>query len=210
MRRLLAPAAALLLAAGLLSACAPSNQDDFIVPRVPPAKIDVDTPHLRAEKKDAGIEPCKPGAGTTAVDDGLPAVTLPCFGGGREVDLSSLRGPMVLSLWASWCTPCRKEMPILQEFHQKYAGRIAVVGLDARETIPDEAMKLVRASGVTYPLLADPQEELVGKQPFGNLQFLPFLVLVDADGLVALAEPHAITSLDELKTLVHDELGVTP
>jgi len=208
MTRLLGAAVAIVLAAGLLSACAPSDDDGFIVPRVPPAKIDVDTPQLRAEKKAAGVEPCAPGPGTGAVADGLPQLTLPCFGGGQSVDLSSLRGPMVLSLWASWCPPCREEMPILQEFHEKYAGRVAVVGLDARETIPDEAMKLVRETGATYPLLADPQEELVGKQPFGNLAVLPYLVLVDAEGHASYHAAEAITSLDQLETLVHDELGV--
>jgi len=201
-------ALAALLVAATLTACAPSSDDDFYVPQVGPAKIDVDTPHLRAEKQAAGVEPCASGPGAV-VEGGLPDLTLPCFGGGRAVDLASLRGPMVLSLWASYCVPCRREMPILEEFHQKYADRVAVVGLDARESIPDNAMKLVRDTGATYPLLADPQEDLVGKEPFGNLQFLPFLVLVDADGKVVFKEPRAIDSLDGLETLVHDELGVS-
>ena len=84
------------------------------------ARIDVDTPDLRQAKKEAGVEPCRPGTGASD----LPAVTLPCFGGGPDVDLSTLEGPLVVNLWAVWCGPCRKEMPVLEEFHQQYGDRV--------------------------------------------------------------------------------------
>jgi thiol-disulfide isomerase/thioredoxin len=173
-----------------------------------PAQVDVDTPELRALRSQAGIEPCAAGRGG-AVDGGLPAVSLPCLGGGEDVDLSTLRGPMVVNLWASWCGPCRKEMPLLQAFSQEYAGRVSVLGIDYQDVQPGAALELARDTGVTYPLLADPQAELDGAEPFPTLRGLPFLALVDADGVVVHREYVALTSQAQLEDLVAEHLGVS-
>ena len=170
------------------------------------AKIDVDTPQLRTLKKQAGVENCAPGAGS-AVDGGLPDVTLPCLGGGPDVDLASLRGPMVVSVWASWCGPCRHEMPILQAFHERYAGRVRVVGIDYQDPQTTGALDLVRSTGATYPLLADPQGDLDRAAPFPHLAGLPFLALVDADGKVVHQEFTVLDSEQQLVDLVHQHLG---
>ena len=170
------------------------------------AAIDVDNPHLRQTKQAAGIEPCVPGDGDP-VDGGLPPVTLPCLGGGRDVDLSSLRGPLVVNLWASWCGPCRKEMPILEDFHQRYGNRVQVLGIDYQDVQTEAAMDLVRQTGATYPLLADPQSELSGAAPFPVLRGLPFLALVDAQGRVVHQEFTVVESRQQLVGLVNRHLG---
>ena len=201
MRHLLA---ALLAAAALvLVGCTPDG-----VPAPGPARIDVDTPQLRELKQQAGVERCVPGA-AEPVAGGLPDLTLPCLGGGRDVALGSLRGPLVVSLWASWCGPCRRELPILQQFHEKYASKVAVLGVDYSDPQTVGAMQLVRETGVTYPLLADPQSALSGADPFPVLQGMPFFVLVDADGQVVHQEFGGIASEQQLVDLVRDELGVT-
>ncbi|MEO5652334.1 MAG: TlpA disulfide reductase family protein, partial [Marmoricola sp.] len=86
----------------------------------------------------------------------LPEVTLQSLGGGEPVDLRSLRGPLVVNLWASWCVPCRTELPLYAAFAKKYAGRVDVLGIDFQETRVEAALQLARKSGVRYPLLADP------------------------------------------------------
>jgi thiol-disulfide isomerase/thioredoxin len=115
---------------------------------------------------------------------------------------------MVVNLWASWCGPCREELPILQRFSQEYDGRVAVLGIDYEDVQPKAALELARDSGVTYPLLADPQASLSGAAPFPALRGLPFLALVDADGDVVHSEFVAIGSTSELERLVEEHLGV--
>ena len=168
------------------------------------ARIDVDTPDLRQAKKDAGVEPCRPGNGSSD----LPAVTLPCFGGGPDVDLSTLEGPLVVNIWAGWCGPCRKEMPVLEEFHQQYGDQVDIIGVDYSDPQTGSAMDLVEESGVTYPLLADPQQDLLGTDPFPTLFTPPMFAFVRADGSVTIVA-QLVDSLDELVGLVDDHLGVS-
>ena len=200
------PAAALVAVLLLALTACDSGKATDLVPAPGPAKIDVDTPALRQAKRDAGVEQCRPGDGTP-VDGGLPAVTLPCFGGGPSVDLSTLRGPLVVNLWASWCGPCRNEMPVLQQFAEQYGDQVPVLGIDYSDPQTGQAMALVEDTGATYPLLADPQSELDGADPFPSMRGLPFLALVDADGKVAHQEFVQIESTDQLVDLVDEHLG---
>ncbi|MEJ7793957.1 MAG: TlpA disulfide reductase family protein [Nocardioides sp.] len=196
-------AVAAVLAALLLAGCTSGTT----LPSPGPAQIDVDTPELRTMKADAGVEPCRPGEGEP-VEGGLPEVTLPCFGGGADVDLSSLRGPMVVNLWASWCGPCREEMPILQQFHERHADQVPMLGIDYQDQQVTGAMELVQETGVTYPLLADPQSTLDGATPFPRMQGLPFLAFVDADGRVVHQEFVILESEQQLLDLVEKHLGL--
>ncbi len=133
--------------------------------------------------------------------DRLPDVTLQPLSAGEPVELSSLRGPLVVNLWASWCAPCKRELPQYQAFAEKYAGRVDVLGVDFQETRPAAARRLARVTGVDYPLLVDPDGRLraVG---------LPKLILVDEDGTVAHEEYVEIESLAQLEQLVEKHLGV--
>lgn len=196
-------AAAAVLAALVLTGCSGGTT----LPSPGPAQIDVDTPELRKLKADAGVEPCRPGEGEP-VDGGLPELTLPCFGGGDDVDLSSLRGPLVVNLWASWCGQCRGEMPILQAFYEQYGDQVPLLGIDYQDQQVSAAMDLVQETGVTYPLLADPQSALDGATPFPRMQGLPFLAFVDADGRVVHQEFVIIESEEQLLDLVDQHLGL--
>lgn len=141
--------------------------------------------------------------------EGLPSVTLERFDAPGSVDLATLEGPLVLNLWQSTCAPCRIEMPVLEEFSTRYAGRVDVVGVDYQETSASAARDLVAETGVTYDLLSDPDGTLNGAGPFPALRALPFLALVDADGEVVHMEYVALDSLAELEALVEEHLGVS-
>ncbi len=138
----------------------------------------------------------------------LPSVTLQPLSSGKAVDLATLRGPLVINLWATWCTHCRAELPIYQKFAAAYAGRVDVLGIDYQDPASEKAVELAEQSGVGYRLLTDPDAAIAGKGPFPVLRGLPFLALVDAQGQVVHREYVEITSLGQLEDLVAEHLGV--
>jgi thiol-disulfide isomerase/thioredoxin len=196
-----ATAAALLaLLGGSLTACA-SGHTDVSAPG--PAKVPVDTPQLRQLKATTDVPGCRPGSGGGP----LPGLTLPCLGGGRSVDLSSLTGPLVINLWASNCGPCREEMPAIEAFHRRYGDRVPVLGIDYQDLQPAAALDLARRSGVSYPLVADPGGDVNADAPFPVIRGIPYFVFVTAGGDVT-AVPGGITSAADLAALVREHLGV--
>ena len=177
MRAVAFAAAALALA---LSACAPATDSSQASGSSRPgaANVDVDTPELRDLKDDAGIAACAAGD-DSQVEDGLPNVTLPCLGGGPDVNLATLRGPMVVNLWAVWCTPCRKELPILQKFQEKHGDRVPMLGIDYNDTQPEQALRHpplsqcghVRGSGSRHVVRVIVKIVRVFVQRLGNFVF---------------------------------------
>lgn len=168
--------------------------------------VEVDTPALRAAKQQAGIESCPRTGGSAVSDQALPDVTLPCLGGGPDVALDELRGPLVVNLWAQWCGPCREELPHYQWLHEQGGDRVAVLGVDYQDPRPDWALDLLAQTGVTFPSVADPAGEL--RVPL-RVRGLPGIVFVDEHGAVAAVEYRVIESRAQLAGLVEEHLGVT-
>src|SRR5688572_14948512 len=75
---------------------------------------------------------------------------------GNAVTLSNLQGKWVfLNFWATWCKPCVKEMPALQEISETYADQIVVLGIDVRED-PEVIKPFLERYGITYMILLTP------------------------------------------------------
>ena len=201
-RRATALVAVLLL---LTAAC--TEQPD--VAQDPPPSVAVDTPELRAQKARAGIEDCPTAKNTPPDDAALPDLTLPCLGGGPGVDLSTLKGPLVVNLWAQWCEPCRDELPFYQRLHEEGAGKVRVLGIDYLDPQPGGALALAEATGVTFPSLADPDGRL--RQEW-RVRGLPGVLFVDEQGRVTNPDARptylVIESYDQLTDLVREHLGV--
>lgn len=144
------------------------------------------------------------GSGTRspAASDRLPDASLASFDGGSPLDLSTLKGPAVVNLWASWCGPCRRELPLYQSFSKAYAGQVKVVGIDFQDTQVSRARELIATTGVTYPLYTD-------RDGLMRAQVLPKVILVDAEGRIAYQKYVEITSQEQLAKLVSTHLGVT-
>lgn len=163
---------------------------------------------LAAAKTEAGIEDC-PAAGDVATgDNALPGLTLECLGGGTPVDLSTLTGaPTVINIWASWCVPCRKELPILAKANREYGDAVRFIGVDYQDENPDHAIELARVSGVTYPQLSDPDTRTVSAL---KVAVVPQTVFVDAQGTIVATERIAYDSYADLAAAIERHLGVTP
>lgn len=131
----------------------------------------------------------------------LPDITLPALGTGPKTDLGALRGPAVVNVWASWCVPCKRELPIYGDYARKYAGRVDVLGIDFQEPRRDKAQAMVRIAQVGYPVAYDFEGQV---RAFA----LPELMFVDANGIIVYREYEEITSVGQLEKLVSDHLGV--
>ena len=136
----------------------------------------------------------------------LPAASLEALSGGAPLELDRVRGPAVLNFWASWCGPCRRELPVFQDFHERYPG-VRVLGIDFQDRQPDAAAALVRETGAAYPMYVDPLGDLSGREPFPTLRGLPYTALVDARGRLVHGEFAEIEDLTQLETMVRRHLG---
>ena len=106
-----------------------------------------------------GIALAGSGSGPRAQADPMaPAFRLPALAqSGHQVSLSSYAGkPLIVNFFASWCSPCQQETPLLAKFYRAEKGKVALVGLDENDVLGN-AMSFTRADGVSYPVGWDPQ-----------------------------------------------------
>ncbi len=100
---------------------------------------------------------------------------------GETYRLSDLRGRAVLiNFWATWCGPCRVEMPLLQERYTRYSPNLIVLGVDNNEPaemVADFQIEL----GLTFPLLVDPGAEV---NQLYRVRGYPSSYFIDAQGVV--------------------------
>jgi len=103
---------------------------------------------------------------------------------GQSVRLGDLRGrPVVISYWATWCVPCKQELPILQQLSQEFAASgIQILTIDAIEQDSlDNVHGLVGQMGLTLPVLLDQQNQF---QSTYNQLFFPTSYFIDSNGVI--------------------------
>lgn len=120
-----------------------------------------------------------------------PAFELETLGGER-LSLSDLKGrPVVLNFWATWCTPCRKEMPEFQSLHDRFGPNgLAVLGINTGESKVAVADFRDQVK-VSFPLLLDPQDEA---QSAYRILPLPTTFFIDRTGVIRAIYPYQMTA----------------
>lgn len=101
---------------------------------------------------------------------------------GNNLRLEEYRGQVVLlNFWASWCGPCRQEMPILDRIHQRYEDTgFAVLGVNVEGEIAP-AQKIVDMTNVTFPILIDEGQAV---SELYELEAMPSTLVIDRNGVV--------------------------
>jgi peroxiredoxin len=117
------------------------------------------------------------------VGDLAPDFTLERVAGG-SLTLSSLRGKtVILDFWDTWCPPCRKALPDLQELSETYADDLVVVGLAMAQEGEAKVRQFTRERGLTFEMvLYDQDPALI--QAFGGIQSIPTTFLIGPDGVI--------------------------
>jgi cytochrome c biogenesis protein CcmG, thiol:disulfide interchange protein DsbE len=137
---------------------------------------------------------------TNALKEGrtapAPAFSLERLDGNGELALESLRGQaVVLNFWASWCVPCRDEMPLLEAGWQRWQDRdVAFVGIDV-EDLRSDARDFLERFGITYPNVYDGKKSTVGR--YGVTGY-PETYFIDARGRVVYRIAGPVDEADDL------------
>ncbi|MBK8186996.1 MAG: TlpA family protein disulfide reductase [Cellvibrio sp.] len=131
----------------------------------------------------------------SVIADEAPDFTLPS-NSGENLRLAELRGSVVmLNFWASWCGPCRQEMPLLDAMSQRYsAAGFVLLGIDVEEDNTD-AKKIVKDLKISYPILFDTENKV---SKLYSVETMPTTVMVDKKGKIRFIN-HGYKAGDENK-----------
>jgi peroxiredoxin len=124
-----------------------------------------------------------PDAGRKLKNQMAPDFALASLDGKTTIRLSDYRGKAVLlNFWATWCVPCKIEMPWFVELQNEYGAQgLQVVGVAMDDDSPEDIAKFAKDMGVNYPIAVG--KEAVG-DAYGGLQFLPATFYIGRDGKV--------------------------
>lgn len=131
----------------------------------------------------AGLPPA-PAVGHPAPDFTLTMVN------GETFTLAELRGkPVVLNFWATWCPPCRAELPELQAAHEHYTGELVVVGVNQAES-PNAVRAFAAQAALTFPVPLDDQADVSRRYA---VRSLPTTFFIDRSGVIRRIQSGPVT-----------------
>jgi thiol-disulfide isomerase/thioredoxin len=145
-------------------------------------------------------------AAGAAVDPPAPAFSLPARGG-ATIDLAQYKGQVVMiNFWASWCVPCRQEMPLLDSIYKKYKPLGFTLLSVNVEPEQKDAENFLKQTPVTFPVVFDAKSKVSGLY---NVQGMPTTVFIDRKGNVRLMHVSYKTGdenlyMDQIRTLLRE------
>ncbi|MDH5637288.1 MAG: TlpA family protein disulfide reductase [Nitrospinota bacterium] len=136
---------------------------------------------LKAADKSANKPAGHPGGEAPMQGKMAPDFTLPALGG-ETLRLADYKGKLVfLNIWATWCAPCREEMPSMQRLAEKLAGgNFAMITISIDEKTED-VEKFVKELGLTFPVGMDPAQEVAAQY---KITGVPETYIISPDGVV--------------------------
>jgi thiol-disulfide isomerase/thioredoxin len=207
------PVAAAAFAVGMLvvaTGCAPEPEVTFNQPeRAATASSSVPADKLDRLRRDSGIADCPQPRREPDPHSELPDIALPCLGDGPSVHLGQIAGrPTVINAWASWCGPCRKELPFLAQAAHEFDGRVDFLGVNVADPDAEAALAMVRQTGATYPHVVDLRSKT--RVPLAYSGGLPSTVFIDAQGRMVGEERTWFRSYADVTAAIRRHLGVAP
>lgn len=135
-----------------------------------------------------------------------PAFTLVTLEG-KKVSLSDYKGrPVLVNFWATWCAPCKLEMPWFEGFRAQYAAQgFEVLGIAEDDAGKDEIAKVAKKTGVTYPVLLTDGKVAPA---YGGVEVLPMSFYIDKTGIVV-EETAGLGSKDEIEANIKKTIAST-
>ena len=101
---------------------------------------------------------------------------------GKPVSNADWAGKVVLvNFWATWCPPCREEIPELIQLKKHYGARLEIIGISEDDDLPEKVLKFAQQQGMTYPIVMSTPEVLAS---YGGVPALPTSFLLDTQGRV--------------------------
>ena len=132
-------------------------------------------------------------------------IELPCTDGRSSVVLNEVRGPAIINAWASWCNPCREEIPVFKELAQLISGKIQIIGIDVEERNKEEGINFAAEMGMSWPQLFDQDDRT--KSSFG--MGIPVTLFIDGQGKVVYKKTGPLKDLTSALSIINT-LGLLP
>ena len=177
-----------------------------------PAATDMQVPdaQLQQARAEAGLEPCPQTGLPMGPSSVLNGVEVPCLASGAKynVGVETAGMPLVINMWAVWCLPCRRELPVLADYARQAAGRVNVLTVHAQEGAnnPYLALRFLIENGIHLPTVLDTDGRVA--KALTAPRVFPSTILVRPDGTVAKVLPRVFDDADQVSAAVSEYLGV--
>jgi len=129
---------------------------------------------------------------------------LPCLDGSSKISVQSLRGPLIVNVWGSWCGPCKDEIPYFVRFYAKAKEKVDLLGIAGEEAKVSDAKLFVHANAITWPNLIDRKGST--RSDFG--MGVPVTWFITSDGTVSYKHVGPVRSVKELEEMTLKYLGI--